>query len=145
MKISNEFIIDAPIDQVWPLLNDIPRVVTCIPNVSITDAENDTYKAQVGVKVGPVSVSYRTTIVVVERDDAAHHAVMSLSGDEAKGRGGVKATVSSVAEQRDGKTHVSMTTDAQISGVIASVGGRLIEGVAKKTVADFAANLQQML
>ena len=32
-------------------------------------------------------------------------------------------------------------TDARISGMIATVGGRLIEGVAKKTVAQFATNL----
>lgn len=146
MIIQNQFTVDAPLDRVWPLLNDIPNVATCIPNAAVTEVVDDsTYKAQVGVKVGPVSVSYKATIVVVERDDASHRAVMKLSGDEIKGRGGVKATVSSQAQQLDGKTRVSIQTDAQISGVVASIGGRLIEGVARKTVDEFAQNLQRKL
>jgi uncharacterized protein len=146
VTIENEFTVDAPIEQVWPLLNDIPNVATCIPNASVTEIVDDaTYKAQVGVKAGPVSVSYKATIIVVERDDTDHRAVMKISGDDVKGRGGVKATVSSEAHQLDGKTRVTIRTDAQISGVIASIGGRMIEGIARKTVADFASNLQQKL
>ncbi len=46
---------------------------------------------------------------------------------------------------RHGATHVDLHTNAQISGIVATLGGRLIEGVAKKNVAEFAANLAQLL
>jgi carbon monoxide dehydrogenase subunit G len=51
----------------------------------------------------------------------------------------------STASARGGKTHVDLHTDAQISGIVATIGGRLIEGVAQKTVAAFAANLAKLL
>ena len=97
-----------------------------------------TYRAKVSVKVGPVEVSYRAVITVESLDDATHTAKFHVKGDEARGRGGVTADVVSTATESNGKTHVALHTDAQISGIIATVGGRLIEAVAQKTVAAFA-------
>ena len=104
-----------------------------------------TYRAKVAVKVGPVAVSYRATIVIDSFDDATHVATLTVKGNELRGRGGVSATIVSTATAREGKTHVALRTDAQISGIVASVGGRLIEGVAQKTVAAFAVNLAQLV
>lgn len=146
MIIEDSFEVEAPVERVWPLLKDVPRVATCIPNAEITEVVDErTYRAKVAVKVGPVSVSYRATIVVESLDDAAHAATLKVKGDETRGRGGVTATVVSTATARDGKTHVALRTDAQISGIIATVGGRLIEGVAQKTVAQFAENLAKLV
>lgn len=146
MTIDDGFDIDAPVERVWALLKDVPRVATCIPNAEITEVVDEkTYRAKVSVKVGPVSVSYRATIVVESLDDGAHVATIGIKGDEARGRGGVNAKVVSTATDQGGQTHVALHTDAQISGIIATVGGRLIEGVAQKTVATFAANLAKLL
>jgi uncharacterized protein len=146
VTIDDAFDIDAPLERVWALLKDVPRVATCIPNAEITEVLDDrTYRAKVAVKVGPVSVSYRATIVIESFDDANHVATLKVKGDELRGRGGVSATIVSTATARDGSTHVALHTDAQISGIVATVGGRLIEGVAQKTIAAFAANLAQLV
>lgn len=146
MTIDDGFDVDAPIERVWPLLCDVPKVATCMPNAAITEVVNETtYKAKVSVKVGPVEVSYRATLTVESLDEATHTAAIRIQGDESRGRGGVRATVVSQAVSQNGKTHVALHTEAQISGIVATVGGRLIEGVAKRTVADFAANLANMV
>ncbi|HWT04830.1 MAG TPA: SRPBCC domain-containing protein, partial [Xanthomonadales bacterium] len=60
MIIDDGFDIDAPVDRVWALLKDIPKVATCIPRAEITEVvDARTYRAKVSVKVGPVEVSYR--------------------------------------------------------------------------------------
>ncbi|HTJ25379.1 MAG TPA: SRPBCC family protein [Candidatus Limnocylindria bacterium] len=146
MTIDDAFDVDAPLERVWAVLKDVPRVATCIPNAEITEVVDEkTYRAKVAVKVGPVAVSYRATIVVESLDDATHTATLQVQGDETRGRGGVKAAVVSRASARDGKTHVDLHTEAQISGIVATVGGRLIEGVAKRTVAEFATNLAKLV
>ena len=146
MIIEDSFDVAAPLARVWPLLTDIPKVATCIPRAEVTEVVDDrTYRAKVSVKVGPVEVSYRALIEVVSLDDAAHAATIKIKGDELRGRGGVSATVVSTARDHAGKTHVDLHTDAQISGIVATIGGRLIEGVAQKTVAAFAANLAKLL
>jgi len=42
-------------------------------------------------------------------------------------------------------SRVKLRADAKISGVVATVGGRMIEGVAKKQIATFAENLSKLL
>lgn len=146
MIIDDAFDVDAPIDRVWPVLRDIPRVATCIPRAEITEVVDErTYRAKASVKVGPVEVAYRAVITVESIDDVAHTARFSIKGDETRGRGGVTASVESKATEQGGKTHITLHTDAQISGIIVSVGGRLIEGVAQKTIAAFAANLAKLV
>ena len=146
MIIDEGFDADAPLERVWALLKDIPTVARCIPNAEITEVVDEkTYRAKVALRVGPVSVSYRATIFVEGFDDATHTARFSIKGNELRGRGGVNATVVSKATGTNGKTHVDLHTDAQVSGIVATVGGRLIEGVAQKTIAQFAANLAKLL
>jgi uncharacterized protein len=142
MTIEDSFDVEAPLHKTWPVLNDIPRVASCIPNAEITEVVDDhTYRAKVSVKVGPVEVSYRATVVVQRIDEETHSATFQVHGDEIKGRGGVRATVVTRAEAEGHKTRILLQTEAQVSGVIATVGGRLIEGVAKRTVAQFAQSL----
>jgi carbon monoxide dehydrogenase subunit G len=144
--IDDSFIVAAPVAQVWSVLMDVPRVARCIPNAEIVEVVDDrTYKAQVAVKVGPVSVSYRATLTIESLDDAGHRATMRVQGDETKGRGGVRATITTAAEAKNGSTLVTVHADAQVSGIIVSVGGRLIESVAKRTVAQFASNLSAIV
>lgn len=146
MIIQDAFEVDAPVERVWELLKDIPRVATCMPNAEVTEVVDErTYRAKVAVKVGPVSVSYRATLVVESFDDAAHVATFRIKGDEMRGRGGVSATMTSTVSARGAKTHVDVRSDAQISGIVATVGGRLIEAVAQKTVSQFAQNLARIV
>lgn len=142
MTIDDVFEVDAPLERVWPVLKDVPRVAGCIPGAEITETVDDhTYRAKVNFKAGPVSLTYRATIMMKNIDDATHSATIDVQGEDLKGRGGIRATVTTAAEAVDGKTRITLHTDAQISGVIATLGGRLIEGQAKKTFAQFATNL----
>jgi uncharacterized protein len=146
MKFADEFDVAAPLARVWPVLTDIPRVASCIPGAEITEKIDDrTYRAKVVMNVGPAEVRYRATVALDELDESEHRVAMSIKGDDTKGRGGVRVSVVSQATERNGTTHVTLQSDAQISGFLASIGGHLIEGVAKKTVAQFAENLAALV
>jgi uncharacterized protein len=146
MIIEDSFEVAAPVEVVWNVLKDIPRVASCIPGATITETVDErTYRGNVGIKVGPVSVSYNATIVIEQLDDAAHHAQFSISGNETRGRGGVRASMSSDVVAAGSGSRVALRADAHVSGVIATVGGRLIEGIAKKQIATFAENLSKLL
>ncbi len=146
MKIDDAFTVAAPLERVWLVLKDIPRVATCIPNAAITEVVDErTYRAKVSVKVGPVAVAYKATIAVESMDDAAHRAAMRVVGDELRGRGGVRAVMTMAAQADGDGTRITISTDTQLSGIVASVGGRMIEGVARKTLAQFAQNLSALV
>lgn len=146
MIIKASFEIDAPPDRVWPMLCDLVLVAACIPNAEITEIVDEmTYKAKVAVKVGSLAVRYGATIFVESFNGATYTATMRIHGNASGGHGGVKASLISQVVARDGRTHVDLHSDAQISGIVATLGGRLIEGIAKKTVAEFSANLAKLL
>jgi carbon monoxide dehydrogenase subunit G len=146
MIIEDAFEVDAPVDRVWTVLKDVPRVAGCLPGTKITEVvDPKTFRGTVGVKVGPVSVNYNATIVIEQLDDATHEAKFAIEGDELRGRGGVRAGLLSRVEPVPKGSRVTLKADAKISGVVATVGGRLIEGVAKKSIAMFAENLRKTL
>ena len=142
MIIEDSFHVDAPLHRTWPVLNDFPRVAACIPNAQVTDAVDErTYRGKVSLRFGPVEVSYRGTVLIGMVDEDARSAVFHVRGDDSRGQGGVWATVVTRAEAAGHKTRISMRTEAQISGVVATVGSLLIKRVAKNTLARFAENL----
>jgi len=52
MKIENTIEVDAPLDRVWALVNDIPRVAPCMPGAALTGVLDDqTYEGTVAVKL----------------------------------------------------------------------------------------------
>ena len=42
MRIENTVEVDAPLDRVWALVNDIPRVAPCMPGAALTGVVDDT-------------------------------------------------------------------------------------------------------
>src|SRR4030095_9418355 len=94
MRIENTVEVDAPLDQVWDLGNDIPRVAPCMPGAALTGVLDDkTYEGTVAVKLGPLRMSYKGKVVVEEVDDAAHSARLTARGKDTQGAGTAKASV----------------------------------------------------
>src|ERR671936_143635 len=88
MKLENTVEVDAPLDRVWALVNDIPRVAPCMPGASLTGAVDEkTYDGTVEVKLGPLRMSYKGRVVVEQVDDANHSARLAASGRDVKGAG----------------------------------------------------------
>jgi carbon monoxide dehydrogenase subunit G len=146
LKISTSFDVDAPLAEVWPLLTDIPRVAGCIPNARLTETVDErTYRAEVGVRAGPIAVTYRATIHIEGIDPETHTIAFGVRGEEIAGRGDVGAHVVSQAVERGASTHVTIEAETTLTGLIATVGSRLIEGVAKMTIAAFARELARVL
>jgi len=41
MKLEQTFTVDAPVQQVWDALIDVPRIAPCLPGAEITEAGED--------------------------------------------------------------------------------------------------------
>mgnify|MGYP000529555105 CR=1 FL=1 len=41
MKISHEFVVARPVDQVWDYFQDIPSVADCLPGAELTEDKGD--------------------------------------------------------------------------------------------------------
>ncbi|MEO6822876.1 MAG: SRPBCC family protein [Candidatus Nanopelagicales bacterium] len=146
MELLNSFTVPAGIDRAWDTLMDIEHVAPCMPGATLTSVDGDDITGSVKVKVGPVTVTYKGKGSFLERDAAAHVAVIQGSGNEARGSGTAqaKAHVSLHAESPD-STRVEVTTDLVITGKVAQFGRGVVQDVAARIVDKFATNLAALM
>ena len=148
MKIENTVEVDAPLDRVWALVNDIPRVAPCMPGAALTGVVDDgTYEGTVAVKLGPLRMSYKGKVTVEDIDEANHSARLAASGKDTKGAGTARASVVTRLEAAgDTHTRLQVTSDVQLTGKVASFGrGGAINDVATRLFGQFADCLRATL
>jgi carbon monoxide dehydrogenase subunit G len=146
MKFDNAFDVQAPIDEVYATLLDVERVAPCVPGAEVIEkTSDDAYKVAIKVKVGPMSMTYKGDVEIVERDEAAKTATMRAKAREARGQGTADAHVRMALAERNGGTHAALETEVQLSGRVAAMGRGVIGDVAGKLVETFAGNLAGML
>lgn len=141
MQIQGSHHIQATRDQVWALLND-PDVLArcCAPGGAALEAEGpDQFKATVRVAVGPVKGTFQGHIRITEKTPPE---AMTLTLIARSGVGGVSANGRIRLEEDDGGTRVVWSGEPQLLGMLASLGGRLLQGVAQAQAEEFFRRLE---
>jgi uncharacterized protein len=142
MELSNEFEVPVPIEQAWAILTDIERIAPCLPGAQLQEVEGEHYRGIVKVKVGPITAQYKGEAVMVERDDAAHVAVLQASGRDTRGAGNASASIKAMLTDQGDVTHVSVLTDLTITGKVAQFGRGVLADVSAKLLDQFVVNLE---
>jgi carbon monoxide dehydrogenase subunit G len=146
MQFENTFAVDAPIDEVYKTLLDVERVAPCVPGAEVIEKSGDNaYTVAIKVRVGPISMTYRGNVEIVERDDANHRAVMRARARETRGQGTADGRVELTLVQDGPTTNGTMVADVQLAGRAAAMGRGVIQDVSAKIVSTFAKNLETML
>ena len=145
MKLNNEFTVDVPVEDVWNVLLDLERITPCLPGASLTEETGEReYDGAMKVKLGPVTQQYKGTVKIQEADESAHRAVLRADGKDARGQGTASATiVSTLHDDGDGRTRVSVETDMQITGRAAQFGQGIQQQVSEKLLGRFAECLEE--
>ncbi|WP_427924786.1 SRPBCC family protein [Streptomyces sp. cg40] len=145
MKIDNEFSVGVPVERAWQALTDLEALAPCMPGAELTGVDGDVHRGKVRVKVGPMVSQFAGTARFVERDDAAHHAVISAAGKDMRGGGNASATVDARLRGEGTGTVVTVSTDLNISGRLAQFGSGMIKEISEKLFAQFVANVETQL
>jgi hypothetical protein len=145
-QIVNEFTVNRPIDEAWPIICDIERIAPCLPGAQLEEIEGDVYRGRVKVKLGAVSTQFKGEAKFIERDDEAHTAKLNGKGRDTGGRGNAEADIYAVAEALSPtSTKCTVTADLHITGKVAQFGRGIMGDVSKKLMDQFASNLNTML
>ena len=148
MKFQNSFDVPLPPADAWKVLMDIERIAPCMPGAELTAKVDDrTYKGKVGVKLGPVALSFAGTAAFEEIDDIAHRARIKASGADQKGRGGANAVASFRVEPSASGSRVVVDTDLNLSGSVAQYGrgAGMIQEVAAQIIRQFSTALREQI
>ena len=147
MLIEDTFTVRTAPDRLWAVLQDVEQIAPCMPGAELTEAVDErTWKGKVHVKFGPVQMAFAGTVVMEERDDQAHRAMLSAKGTEQRGKGAATAKVESWLEPAgDGATAVHIRSDITISGAAAQLSRGLLPEVSKLLTKQFADCLEAKL
>jgi uncharacterized protein len=147
LEISKTFTIDASRSAVWAFLTDPQRVARCLPGAAITEKVDDrTYRGTITVKVGPVAASYKGKVVFEKLEAASGTAEIVASGQDVKGKGGADMRMhSQLTEIAPARTEVATTSQVNITGILAQMGGRMIQDVSDQMLQQFTAAMQAEL
>ncbi|NDW47065.1 CoxG family protein [Ruegeria sp. PrR005] len=136
MELNDQVTINAPKAVVYAALNDPEILRQCIPGCEelIKNSETE-LEAKVVLKVGPVKARFSGT---VELDTSGAPDAFSLTGQGNGGPAGhAKGGADVTLVETDGKTVLTYQAKAEITGKLAQLGSRLIQGTAKKLAASF--------
>jgi carbon monoxide dehydrogenase subunit G len=146
MRLENSFQVAAPPARAWAFLLDPELVVPCMPGAELKQVIDDkTWEALAKVKLGPVSMSFKGSVTLEERDDDAYRVVMKAKGTETRGQGMVSATITSQLEAVDGGSKVSVVTELKLSGKAATFGRGMVADVSERLTQQFAGNMESQL
>ncbi|HZO97219.1 MAG TPA: SRPBCC family protein [Gaiellaceae bacterium] len=146
MRLENGFEVDASPDRAWALLNDVPRVIPCMPGAELVETvDENTWKGRVHVKLGPVALQFDTDVVREAEDAAARRVVLTAKARELRGRGSAQARIESSLSAVDGRTRVAIETELTLQGTVAQYGRGIVPDVAAQLTREFAANLAALL
>ena len=138
MKLEGRYTLPAPPEKVWALLTDPQRLAKLLPGCERLDPDGpDRFKAAVKFAIAAISGKYAGTLEFADKKPP-HSMRMKLSGKGIPGFVDGEGRVE--LAEKNGQTELRYSGQAQVGGMIAAVGQRMIEGVARKIVDQFFAD-----
>ncbi len=133
MEFSGEERIKAPRSEVWEFVTNPEKIAQCAPGLEdggLQIVDDTHFKVTVRAGVGFIRSVFEFDCEWVERDEP-NKAVIKADGD-APGSSVTMTAIMELADDDAGGTTMNWSTEAQISGRLAGVGGRLINPVADR-------------
>ena len=135
MNFNGEALLHAAPDAVWAALLDPGALQHCLPGCqSLEPIGPDHYEATVTLGIAAIKGSYKGRVQIADKQELTSYT-LHIEGSGSSGT--VKGVGTMALSPTEQGTSVHWTADAQIGGPIASVGQRLIGGVAKLIAGDF--------
>jgi carbon monoxide dehydrogenase subunit G len=141
MEIVASYRFDAPPDAVWKLLTDPQVIAGCLPGCEkLEPIGEDRYRADLTVAVAAVSGQYSGTVALLDQQPPKSYRIQV----EGSGRAGFVTGGANVELVPEGATTVvKVKGDAQIGGLMARIGQRLLGSVNQMMMDRFFACLQE--
>ena len=143
MKLSAKYEFKAPPEKVFAALIDPAILQKCIEGCEkMEKTGEDTYDANLKIGVAGIKGRYVGKIRIEEKKPPES---ITLQAEGKGGPGWVKGTARIQISPLGEGSELQCESEGQVGGLIAQVGSRLVEAVAKKMQDEFFRNLRQQL
>ena len=156
-RLERAFTVEQPVDALWALFEDLPRVARCIPGVSVESAGADRFTGRAAIRFGPIGAAFDGE-GARETDAERRSGIISGRGTDARGHATLEAelryAMSGATSGEDAppgpeprsRSRVHLTIRFRIQGGLAQFNrGDLVESFADVVLADFVRNCERLL
>jgi carbon monoxide dehydrogenase subunit G len=135
MEISATYKFAAPPQAVWTLLMDPEAIKSCLPGCKeLRPVGDNRYQAEMSIGVAAVTGTFNATVTLSDlQPPSAYRLSVDATGKPGFAKGSATITLNPAAEG----TEVAVKATSEVGGLIARVGQRLIDGVARMTMDRF--------
>lgn len=135
MDLTATYKFAATQQQVWTLLMDPEAIKSCLPGCKeLRPLDENRYHAEMSIGVAAVTGTFRSTVTLSDLQPPNSYR---LTIDATGKPGFAKGSALIVLKPTMAGTEVEVTASAEVGGLIARVGQRLIDGVARMTMDKF--------
>ena len=143
MKIQGTQLLPGPREQVWELFNNPQRLAKLLPGCERLEPDGkNRYKVAIKFALAAFSGAYSGSVELSEqKPPKSMHLRVEGKGTPGfmKGEGNLELV------EKGSQTEVRYSGDAQVGGLIAAVGQRMIEAAAKKILQQFFQSATEQL
>lgn len=142
MQLAGTHIVHATPSKVWNMLMDIETLAKLVPGVSHLEKTGDNnFKSTFEIKLGPVSSSFTGNL---QLEDIQEQKGFTLKIQQNSKIGNANAAIKiDMLPAENNQTEVSFNGDVKLSGLLASMGQRVIGSVSNTLAKQFFTNLEK--
>ena len=143
MNVAGSYLLPGTPEEVWELLNDPARLAKCLPGCDRLEPDGpDRYKAAVRFALAAISGKYAGKLEIADKNPPRSMR-LRLEGQGIPGFMTGEAQIE--LTEKSGHTELRYAGEAQVGGMIASVGQRMIDLAARKLIQQFFENTAAQL
>jgi len=135
MKFTGNYTVSASPDKTFAMITDPAVLQRCIAGCEKMERTGeDNYNAHLKIGIAGLTGNYVGKVQLLDKRPPESYTLLI----EGKGGPGfVKGTARIQLTEKEGRTEIRCEAEAQVGGMIAAVGSRLVEAVGKKMMDDF--------
>jgi uncharacterized protein len=144
MHLSGRHTAQAAISSIWQVLMDVSSLARIIPGISnLEHAGQNNYKALFEVKLGPYNTIFSGNLNLDEIEvEKSFTLLAQLSSKIGSANATLKIELSGLSENN---TEIHFNGYARLSGLMATMGNRLVGSTSNSLTKQFFSNLEREL
>jgi hypothetical protein len=142
MTIVEEHIFPVPREELWRVLHDARGMANWIPGCEkLEPIGPDRYAATLKVGVAAIKGTYQGSVEIRDKEFPTRY-VLVVDGSAAPGFVRGVATME-LFDAGAGRSRLVVRGDAQVGGLIASIGQRFLTGIARQMTQQLLRNIEK--
>jgi aerobic carbon-monoxide dehydrogenase small subunit len=147
IHLQKSFTVPGSPDEIWDILSDLPRIVSCVPGASLTATPvNDSAMGRLAVQLGPISCSFSGEVRFIRDAAKQRGTILGFGHDRLTGSRGSGEIEYAVTAVDQAQTLVDMDIRALLTGLLAQFSRRkIVDDVIDSILQRFTENLKVTL